>query len=211
MTTIDAAPLTSAGIKPLLQGELGNPPTATGLSAPPQQVPLFNDQPRIADLRESIEDTSSEGTDVSESEYDETQQIQQSNKLSLVQESEEARLQLQPPPRTAFSQIWEGRVLDVSRNSMHVLLTAKIGNVPDHVADIALQWVHDQDIPLVRPGAIFYWVLYKETTRGTIKNSEDFRFRRLPNWTKGQVDEVKADAKRLLSRVKKRPDFGPVG
>ena len=103
-------------------------------------------------------------------------------------------------------QIWEGEVITVDWESgvMHVKLCAKIGNVSDHSADIDLQWVSEQDIDLVQPGAILYWTLYKETTRGSVKNSEELRFRRLPNWTKAQIDSIRFDADELYEYISNR-------
>ena len=103
-------------------------------------------------------------------------------------------------------QIWEGEVITVDWESgvMHVKLHAKIGNVSDHSADIDLQWVPEQDIDLVQPGAIFYWTLYKETTRGSVKNSEELRFRRLPNWSKTQIDSIRFDAEELYEYISNR-------
>ena len=107
-------------------------------------------------------------------------------------------------PRTAPIQIWEGEVLSVDQDAgtMRVLLSAKIGNVPDHTAEINLEWVVEQDKDLVRPGAVFYWTLYKETKRGSINNGQELRFRRLPTWSKNQIERVHRDAKQLFARIR---------
>lgn len=113
-------------------------------------------------------------------------------------------------PRTVPIQLWEGKVLDVDSRSgtMNVYLSAKIGNSPDHTAEINLEWVHAQDLDLVRPGAIFYLTLYKETKRGSISNAEELRFRRLPSWSKSQIERIKLEASRLLARAKEKPQAG---
>ena len=113
-------------------------------------------------------------------------------------------------PKTVPIQLWEGKVLDVNTKSgtMDVYLSAKIGNSPDHTAEINLEWVHAQDSDLVRPGAIFYLTLYKETKRGSISNSEELRFRRLPSWSKSQIERVKLEASRLLARAKEKAQAG---
>jgi len=106
---------------------------------------------------------------------------------------------------TAVIQIWEGKVLSIDKEAgaMEVKLSAKIGSTPDHSAEISLQWVAPQDMDLVKPGAIFYWTLYKETKRGTIRNSQELRFRRLPSWSKIQLAQIKSDAKKLAKKIKK--------
>lgn len=136
------------------------------------------------------------------------------------QENQLAEVRL-PPPESIFYrtdeetktvpiQLWEGKVLDVRRDSgtMDVYLLAKIGNFPDHTGEIGLEWVHSQDVDLVRPGAIFYLSLYKETKRGSISNSQELRFRRLPSWSRSQIERVKLEAARLLDRIQEKPQVG---
>ena len=101
-------------------------------------------------------------------------------------------------------QIWEGRVLTVNseKNSMDVLLSAQMSPMPDHTGEIDLQWVSEQDLDLVKPGAVFYLTLYKRTKRGSVENSQELRFRRVPNWTRKQLQQVQNETKMLLSNVK---------
>lgn len=103
--------------------------------------------------------------------------------------------------RTAPLQIWEGKVVQLSEDgsAMEVLLFDKTGQLPDHTAQMSLEWVAEQDRPLVKPGAIFYLSLYKETKRGTIKNSQELRFRRLPNWSQSQIKRIMLEAEQLLA------------
>lgn len=106
-------------------------------------------------------------------------------------------------------QIWEGRVLSVDWNvgSMDVMLSAKMNTMPDneHTGEIDLQWVAEQDHDLVRPGAVFYLTLFKRTKRGTVENSQELRFRRLPNWTRKQLDKIENEAAALLPKIKMAP------
>lgn len=121
-----------------------------------------------------------------------------------------------PPTRTAIDreidfdatviQLWEGRVLsvDLDNEVMSVLLTAKIGEMPEHSAEIELQWVSEQDRDLVVPGAVFYLTLYKKTQKGSIKNSQELRFRRRPSWTKQEVQRIHSDAEQMLKKMRPR-------
>ncbi len=104
-------------------------------------------------------------------------------------------------------QIWEGTViqLDDVAGSMHVMLNAKIGQVPRHTADINLEWVTDQDKDLIRPGAIFYLTLFKRTKRGSIENSQELRFRRRPSWSESQLKRIDKDSSKLLIKMKELP------
>ena len=107
----------------------------------------------------------------------------------------------------AVIQLWEGRVLDVDRQHdlMTVLLTAKKSQIPEHTAEIELQWVSEQDRDLVVPGAVFYLTLYKQTRHGSITNSQELRFRRRPSWTKQQIQRIYSEADSLLGKMQPCP------
>jgi len=105
-------------------------------------------------------------------------------------------------PMTNSIQIWEGKILDVDNVelSMNVILKDINGSAPDHSMDISMEWVSEQDYDLVKLGAVFYLTLYKETKRGSIRNSQELRFRRLPSWSKSQLDSFNEKATQLLKR-----------
>lgn len=100
-------------------------------------------------------------------------------------------------------QIWEGKVLSVDRPSglMRVNLVAKIGDTQDHKGEISLEWVAEQDLDLVKRGAIFYWTIFKEVRRGSIRNAQELRFRRFPSWSRTQLTRIRAEGQRLRARV----------
>jgi hypothetical protein len=100
-------------------------------------------------------------------------------------------------------QIWEGTVLKVNHEEqmMSVMLNAKMGQVPRHQADISFEWVSDQDLDLIVPGAVFYLTLFKRTNRGSIQNSQELRFRRRPSWSKVELERVEENATELLSKM----------
>jgi len=108
---------------------------------------------------------------------------------------------------TAVIQLWEGCVLslDLQNEVMNVLLSAKIGQVPEHTAEISLQWVADQDRDLVQPGAVFYLTLFKQLRRGSVQNSQELRFRRRPAWSRQQIERIQVDAAMIRSKLKARP------
>lgn len=114
--------------------------------------------------------------------------------------------QVEELPHTTPIQIWEGKVLEVDEKAgtIQVRLSAKLGNVEDHTGEIDLEWVAEQDRDLVKPGAIFYWTLFKETKRGSIKNSQELKFRRLPSWSKSQLARVRDQAEMLWNRLRMR-------
>lgn len=108
---------------------------------------------------------------------------------------------------SAVIQVWEGKVLEVDSDNgvMQVLLNAKIGQVLPHTGEIELQWVSEQDLDLVCPGAIFYLTLFKRKKRGGIENAQELRFRRRPSWTRQQIVQIEHEANMLLSKMKARP------
>lgn len=110
-------------------------------------------------------------------------------------------------PLATVIQIWEGIVsnVDLEQNQMTVKLNDRQGIVPSHTAQIGLDWVVRQDMDLVRPGAVFYWTIYKETKTTTIRHSQEIRFRRLPNWTSKQVATIYSKADAFLAKVTSDP------
>lgn len=108
----------------------------------------------------------------------------------------------------AIVQIWEGTVLTVNKSEgcMRAVLHAKRGEIEDHAGDIYFDWVMDQDRDLVAPGAVFYLTIYKSRLRGgTIVNSQELRFRRLPAWSRQQVAKVSELAANIAQKMRARP------
>jgi hypothetical protein len=98
-------------------------------------------------------------------------------------------------------QLWEGVVTAVGAASMDVRLNAKHGKLPQHTASIALEWVHEQDLSLVKPGAVFYLTLFRKLNRGSIQNSQEIRFRRLPSWSDLDVGRLRSAAEALKRKA----------
>lgn len=103
-------------------------------------------------------------------------------------------------------QLWEGTVITVSEESFRASLHPKMGQFDDHAGNISFEWVMEQDLDLVKPGAVFYLTLYKgRRIGGTIINAQELRFRRLPAWTAEQVEKVNVLAAEILAKTKARP------
>ena len=108
---------------------------------------------------------------------------------------------LEPPPvvihqTSSIIELFEGVVQTVGDIEMDVVLSAKRNqSIPDHAMSISLLFVQPQDRPLVRPGAVFYLTMFRETTGRTVRNVEEIRFRRQPDWTPAmfrKLDELAA-------------------
>lgn len=130
------------------------------------------------------------------------------DKTGLSSSNRAASSGRQLAPSTMPVQLWEGVVknVDAAESTMTTLLTDKLGGIDDHIAEISLEWVSGQDRDLVQPGAVFYLTLYKEISlAGTCKNSQELRFRRLPNWSKKEVQGFSAEAGVLLRKFRIKP------
>ena len=61
-------------------------------------------------------------------------------------------------------------------------------------AEFALDEIHSDDLPLVKPGAIFYWTIGYLDKGGQRIRASIIRFRRLPRWRTEELDAAKKDA-----------------
>jgi hypothetical protein len=168
---------------------------------------LLNVKPAIAPRRHSVstfELTSSHNNNQSLDAEVSRNQSQDKNFYALCPL---AKLPPLAQQNSSILQLWEGEVLEVDwdRRTIEVLLNSKIGNLQPHTGEIELQWVSEQDIDLVVPGAVFYLTLFKRTKRGSIENAQELRFRRLPSWTRQQVSRIKTEAEVILSKIKEKP------
>lgn len=95
-------------------------------------------------------------------------------------------------------QKWEGTVLEVIENSFIARLIDQTSGAPDEEAEFPFEEISDDDLPLIEPGAIFYWNIgYTVSPSGQRTRSSLIRFRRLPAWTEGEIKEARREAERL--------------
>ena len=95
-------------------------------------------------------------------------------------------------------EIWEGVVTGIEGDNFSATIRAKMNSsIPDHVMDIDLISVQPQDRDLVNLGSVFYLTMYRETTGNTVKNVEEIRFRRKPDWTPLMIAKMKSLAAAL--------------
>jgi hypothetical protein len=104
-----------------------------------------------------------------------------------------------PVPREFFRamQKWEGYVTEVDQDTFRARLARVLGEGPDQEAEIYTEEVDEADRALIQPGAVFYWSIgYLDRPSGRVRASI-IRFRRLPVWTKRELDSASAEADRL--------------
>lgn len=103
-------------------------------------------------------------------------------------------------------QSWEGFVVDVNTRKgtfqARLVDLQKDGNPSEEMAELPLSDVDYDDVELVRPGAIFRWMIgYIKKTHEPKTHQSMIIFRRLPAWTKSDFDRANEFAEKLASVV----------
>lgn len=109
-----------------------------------------------------------------------------------------------PPIREQFvaRQQWEGYVESISADEFFARLVGVIGDRDEVSSAIPMEDVHPEDTDLVQVGAVFYWTIgYYEGPSGR-RRSSDVRFRRMPRWSKRDVDRTLREAKIRAERLR---------
>ena len=96
-------------------------------------------------------------------------------------------------------QLWEGRVIEVGEKEFTSVISDRTNpEFPEEQVTIDFEEVTEDDIPLVKPGAVFYWSIGYSDKPGSPRVRESrIRFRRLPPWTQKEFDRVQKTAKNL--------------
>lgn len=107
-----------------------------------------------------------------------------------------------PQSRQGFEvlQKFEGTVQSAQGDSFIARLVDKTKSSPEEEAEIPLAEVMPGDRELVKPGAVFYWVIgYRREEHGQLSRSSTIRFQRLPTWLPAEVEQAKKSAEAFLS------------
>jgi hypothetical protein len=113
-------------------------------------------------------------------------------------------------PRQMISHHWECTVVHIGAHSFTATLRSlRDPSDSEKEAEIPLEAVTPDDLELLQPGAIFYWTIgYDISPSGTRKRASEVRFRRLPAWTKKDVERIRSRATELFELFGK-PDSEP--
>lgn len=77
-------------------------------------------------------------------------------------------------------------------------------------AEIAFDEISESDLPLVQPGAVFYWSIgYERKSFGQVSRVSLIRFRRLPPLTEEEVEGARIRASMLRASLKRTRDPEP--
>lgn len=89
-------------------------------------------------------------------------------------------------------QMWEGYVTEFDKSTFTAVITDKTNpDLPDELVTLDIEEISPFDLSFLQPGAVFYWsISYADLPgRGRRKESK-IRFRRLPSWTKKEIDRA---------------------
>jgi hypothetical protein len=90
---------------------------------------------------------------------------------------------------------WEGIVTKIQGDSFYAKLTSLFSDDPDEEAEFSLEEIPADDRPLLQVGSVFYWnVGYHDSSMGQRSRSSIIRFRRLPVWTKRDIEDARRRA-----------------
>jgi hypothetical protein len=107
------------------------------------------------------------------------------------------------PLKASFDllQQWECTVLDIRPDEFIAIARDRTDpKRPDEEIIFNHEDVNDYDLTLLKPGAVFYWNIgYRISDWGQKTKGSELRFRRLPAWSKREIDAVKVRATELAS------------
>lgn len=98
------------------------------------------------------------------------------------------------PDRRVFRllQLWEGTVTKLTGEDFSALLTDKTCPTnPQEIVVIDREEVPNDDLRLIKPGAIFYWSIgYEDEPGRPRRRISQIRFRRLPGWSRRELERA---------------------
>lgn len=112
-----------------------------------------------------------------------------------------------PIANEVITKKWEGVVESVEREGDYFVAKLLDLSADTHlatdVAEFSISQLSRGDRELLRPGAVFYWVIGNRTQPyGTVENINRIAFRRIPAWTKSEIEASNQRAKRISDAVK---------
>lgn len=104
-----------------------------------------------------------------------------------------------PTHRFVVLQKWEGTVSAIAEGEF-VAVIRDLTNplLPEEEATFSMEEVSEADRSLLALGAVFYWSIgYELTLSGNRQRVSLIRLRRLPAWTRREIEDVRRDAETL--------------
>jgi hypothetical protein len=107
-------------------------------------------------------------------------------------------------PQAEFDalQKWEGHVIAVRESEFTATLVDLTQPGVEEEVVLDLSELSEDDLPLVQPGAVFYWsVGYRVEQSGERSRSSVIWFRRLPAWTEKDIEHAAVRANELKAKL----------
>ncbi len=157
----------------------------------PRDVPLhLVSGPPASDLDDAPGLAESEWT-VSQSGSETSQDSSPRDPATAISQAFATRMPAHRRAHAQNLQLWEGTVVSAGEREFRAALRDLTdAHQPEENGCFALDEVAPDDVPLVRPGAVFYWHIGYSTEHGTRSLVSQLRFRRLPSWTPADVERV---------------------
>lgn len=102
----------------------------------------------------------------------------------------------------AFNSLFkrEGIVLSISEKHFTAKLVDLEHKAPNEIADFPFDEISDDDKSLLKEGSVFYWNIgFKLLPTGQKERSSLIRFRRLPAWSRREIESAHKKAEELAS------------
>jgi hypothetical protein len=106
---------------------------------------------------------------------------------------------LSPSHRSRPLQQWEGTVVEIRKDGLEAVLRDLTAQErAEERTSFSFDEISSDDQSLVALGAVFYWFIgYEITASGQRKLVSTVRFRRLPAWTKSEIEALDKEADEL--------------
>jgi hypothetical protein len=126
-----------------------------------------------------------------------TAMIQSKDPLTVVATASVERRRTQ---RQLISHHWECTVVRLGEESfIATLRSLRDPSDSEKEAEIPIEEVTPDDLELLQPGAVFYWTIgYDISPSGTRRRASQLKFRRLPAWTRKDIERVQSRAAELF-------------
>ncbi|MCJ2102701.1 hypothetical protein [Methylobacterium sp. E-046] len=108
------------------------------------------------------------------------------------------RVSLQP------LQEWEGYVVELAGDNFTAKLVDRTAgqSSEEEIAEFPIADLSENDRKLLRPGAVFRWVIgYQRSIGGQRRRVSQLVFRRMPSWSRRDLSRAKARAKDLIDNI----------
>jgi len=95
-------------------------------------------------------------------------------------------------------QKWVGYVTSIEEETFHARLLDQTTHGREEEANIYLQEIPEEDLLLLKPGAVFYWSIgYLDDRNGQRHNEGLIRFRRLPTFSRKDIERANHEAEKI--------------